>query len=142
MRINARANPPTAPQFSLPSQPPSKCLDISTNSNNKAEENSDSENSKSINNAKKKWLNLKTAAGARDETNKSPDTAEWWEKITIFHTNILTEKKVFCGLLSFTMNKEQHTNQLFWQVSVEGIFLHKFNGEKSRDLAWLFLHIV
>ena len=76
MRINARANPPTAPQFSLPSQPPSKCLDINTNSNNKAEENSDSENSKSINIAKKKWLNLKTAAGARDETNKSPDTAE------------------------------------------------------------------
>ena len=73
MRINARANPPTAPQFSLPSQPPSKCLDISTNSNNKAEENSDSENSKSINNAKKKWLNLKTAAGVREETNKSPD---------------------------------------------------------------------
>ena len=76
MRINARANPPTAPQFSLPSQPPSKCLDINTNSNSKAEENSDSENSKSINIAKKKWLNLKTAAGARDETNKSPDTAE------------------------------------------------------------------
>ena len=74
MRINARANPPTAPQFSLPSQPPSKCLDINTN--NKAEENSDSENAKSINIAKKKWLNLKTAAGARDETNKSPDTAE------------------------------------------------------------------
>ena len=82
MRINARANPPTAPQFSLPSQPPSKCLDISTNSNNKAEENSDSENSKSINNAKKKWLNLKTAAGVREETNKSPDdqAAEWKKK--------------------------------------------------------------
>ena len=30
MRVNARANPPTAPQYSLPAQPPSKCLDIST----------------------------------------------------------------------------------------------------------------
>jgi hypothetical protein len=30
MRVNARSNPPLAPQFSLPSQPPSKCLDIST----------------------------------------------------------------------------------------------------------------
>ena len=96
MRINARANPPTAPQFSLPSQPPSKCLDINTNSNNKAEENSDSENSKSINIAKKKWLNLKTAAGARDETNKSPDTAEWRrKKITIFYTNTIDGKKGF-----------------------------------------------
>jgi hypothetical protein len=28
MRVNARANPPTAPQYSLPSQPPNKCLDI------------------------------------------------------------------------------------------------------------------
>ena len=96
MRINARANPPTAPQFSLPSQPPSKCLDINTNSNNKAEENSDSENSKSINNAKKKWLNLKTAAGVREETNKSPDDqAAEWKKITIFYTDILTRKVFF-----------------------------------------------
>ena len=30
MRMNARANPPTAPQFTLPSQPPNRCLDIST----------------------------------------------------------------------------------------------------------------
>ena len=30
MRMNARANPPIAPQFTLPSQPPNKCLDIST----------------------------------------------------------------------------------------------------------------
>ena len=70
MRINARANPPVAAQFALPAQQPSKCLDINTNPNNKAEENSDSENSKSINTAKKKWLNLKTAAGgAREETD-------------------------------------------------------------------------
>ena len=103
MRINARANPPTAPQFSLPSQPPSKCLDINTNSNNKAEENSDSENSKSINIAKKKWLNLKTAAGARDETNKSPDTAEWRkEKNNDFlHWHFDVKKRFFCGLFSF-----------------------------------------
>ena len=30
MRMNARANPPTAPQFTLPPQGPHKCLDIST----------------------------------------------------------------------------------------------------------------
>ncbi|QQP38658.1 Tubulin polyglutamylase TTLL5like [Caligus rogercresseyi] len=30
MRMNARANPPVAPQFVLPRQPPSRCLDIST----------------------------------------------------------------------------------------------------------------
>ena len=30
MRVNARSNPPVAPQYTLPSQPPSKCLDIST----------------------------------------------------------------------------------------------------------------
>ena len=30
MRMNARANPPVAPQFNLPPQAPNKCLDIST----------------------------------------------------------------------------------------------------------------
>ncbi len=30
MRVNARANPPVAAQFTLPSQPPAKCLDIQT----------------------------------------------------------------------------------------------------------------
>ena len=30
MRMNARANPPVAPQFNLPAQAPNKCLDIST----------------------------------------------------------------------------------------------------------------
>ena len=30
MRMNARANPPVAPQFTLPAQTPHKCLDIST----------------------------------------------------------------------------------------------------------------
>merc|ERR1711902_90637 len=30
MRMNARANPPVAPQFTLPPQTPHKCLDIST----------------------------------------------------------------------------------------------------------------
>ena len=38
MRVNARANPPTAPQFSLPSQPPSKCLDISTTKKDEMED--------------------------------------------------------------------------------------------------------
>lgn len=55
MRVNARANPPTAPQFSLPSQPPSKCLDISTsNRPDKPEDTSSTD-------AKKRW----TAAAAK-----------------------------------------------------------------------------
>ena len=30
MRMSARANPPTSPQFALPAPGPAKCLDIST----------------------------------------------------------------------------------------------------------------
>ena len=38
MRMNARANPPTAAQFTLPPNPPSKCVDISTREKSKLEE--------------------------------------------------------------------------------------------------------
>ena len=38
MRINARANPPTAPQFQLPGQQPTPCLNISTYEKSKLEE--------------------------------------------------------------------------------------------------------
>ena len=54
MRVNARANPPTAPQFTLPSQPPSKCLDISTTIKDKSDETI-------VQDAKKRW----TAAAAK-----------------------------------------------------------------------------
>ena len=69
MRINARANPPTAPQFTLPSKTEPKCLDISTSNVSKMEEFPESIDSKS--NVKKKWLSLKTAAVKEESNNKS-----------------------------------------------------------------------
>ena len=70
MRINARANPPTAPQFTLPSKTEPKCLDISTSNVSKMEEFPENcIDSKS--NVKKKWLSLKTAAVKEESNNKS-----------------------------------------------------------------------
>ena len=75
MRINARANPPTAPQFALPSQPPSKCLDISTTNKGEdaglqIEENNVTLLSKSSH-VKKKWQNLKNSAVADNKNELS-----------------------------------------------------------------------
>ena len=38
MRMNARSNPPVAPQFALPPPAPTKCLDITTYEKSKLEE--------------------------------------------------------------------------------------------------------
>ena len=38
MRVNARANPPTAAQFTLPPSAPAKCIDITTYEKSKLEE--------------------------------------------------------------------------------------------------------